>query len=110
MANDGLRVLGVAQVSSSWATLCQVSKHGFAFDFLGFIGLADPVRSKVADAIEECNTVGIHVVIITGDCPATALHSARQIGLQNPDHAITGTEHESLGKRRHPVLAVNALI
>ncbi len=81
MANDGLRVLGVARASFKQSIALPSEQHDFAFSFLGFVGLADPVRPKVADAVKECDTAGIRVVMITGDYPATAQQIARQIGL-----------------------------
>lgn len=92
MANDGLRVLGVATASFKQSNALPSEQHDFAFEFLGFTGLADPVRPKVADAVKECDTAEIRVVMITGDYPATAQQIARQIGLRNPDRFITGPD------------------
>ena len=82
MADKGLRVLGVARA------LCQQSllpekQHDFIFEFLGLIGLADPVRPTVPSAIAECYSAGIRVIMITGDYPGTARNIARQIGLSS---------------------------
>ncbi len=46
-------------------------QHDFTFEFLGLVGLADPVRPTVPAAVEECYTAGIRVVMITGDHPTT---------------------------------------
>ena len=48
---------------------------------IGLIGLADPVRPTVPEAIRECHTAGIRVVMITGDYPGTALAIARELNL-----------------------------
>ncbi len=66
MAADGLRVLGVAKAAFDESSLPD-GQHDFQFDFLGLIGLADPVRPGVAEAIRECYDAGIRVVMITGD-------------------------------------------
>jgi P-type Ca2+ transporter type 2C len=95
MADCGLRVLGVARASFGRAPLPSV-QHAFDFEFLGLIGLADPVRPTVAAAIKECYTAGIRVVMITGDYPGTARHIARQIGLAPRDQVITGPELDAL--------------
>lgn len=89
MADEGLRVLGVARAYFSGNL--PPEQHDFKFSFLGLIGLEDPVRPGVADAIRECYTAGIRVVMITGDYPGTAQAIARQIGLPS-DRAITGPE------------------
>jgi Ca2+-transporting ATPase len=91
MAAEGLRVLGVAKAHFSATTLPD-QQHDFEFEFLGLISLADPVRPTVPRAIQECQTAGIRVIMITGDYPGTAMSIARQIGLQSADGAITGPE------------------
>jgi Ca2+-transporting ATPase len=88
MAARGLRVLGVARASftgSEWPE----SQRDFAFEFLGLVGLADPLRPSVVGAVEECRSAGIRVVMITGDYPATARAIARQAGL-DADEILTG--------------------
>jgi Ca2+-transporting ATPase len=103
MAGDGLRVLGVAQAGFAAMALPQ-SQHDFDFEFLGLIGLEDPVRADVPKAIAECRAAGIRVVMITGDHPVTAQSVARQAGLAIDGTAITGAElallsDEQLGAR-----------
>ncbi len=95
MADQGLRVLGVAKAGFRPVSL-PGGQHDFPFEFVGLIGLADPVRDTVPLAIEECRTAGIRVVMITGDYPGTARNIARQIGLANPDSCITGPELSSM--------------
>ncbi len=91
MADKGLRVLGVARAFFEQPAL-PGAQHDFSFEFLGLIGLADPVRPTVTAAITECYSAGIRVVMITGDYPGTALNIARQIGLKNPDRFLTGAD------------------
>ena len=91
MADQGLRVLGVARAFFP-QPLLPYAQGDFAFEFLGLIGLADPVRLTVSSAIAECYSAGIRVVMITGDFPGTARNIARQIGLKNADACITGQE------------------
>ena len=95
MAADGLRVLGVAKAEYKAGDLPE-RQHDFAFEFIGLVGLADPVRPAVPDAIRECYQAGIRVVMITGDYPGTAQHIARQIGLEPSDVAITGPELQEM--------------
>ncbi len=97
MAQDGLRVLAVAQArfsSNRWPA----SQHDFDFEFLGLIGLADPVRPEVPAAIGECAKAGIQVVMITGDYPSTAQAIARKIGLNSAGKTVTGAEIERMGE------------
>jgi Ca2+-transporting ATPase len=95
MANDGLRVLGVAKAPFSEKDL-PGEQHDFKFEFLGLIGLSDPIRPTVPDAIRECYSAGVRVVMITGDYPGTAQNIARQIGLNQTDKFITGPELETM--------------
>ncbi len=91
MAAQGLRVLGVARAFFPISRLPS-HQHDFDFEFLGLIGLNDPVRPGVADAVRDCYSAGIRVLMITGDHPATAKNVAAQIGLQNAGECITGPE------------------
>ena len=95
MADDGLRVIGVARSRFSEPTL-PGEQHDFSFNFIGLIGLADPVRKTVPAAIRECATAGIRVVMITGDYPGTARNIARQIGLKSSEDCITGPELDAM--------------
>ncbi len=95
MANEGLRVLGVARAHLKAVDL-PGEQHDIEFDFIGLLGLSDPVRPEVAKAIKECYTAGIRVIMITGDYPGTAQNIARQIGLQPLDQLITGPELDAM--------------
>ena len=95
MAAEGLRVLGVARARIPAGALPS-EQHDFAFEFVGLAGLADPIRTTVPDALRECATAGIRVVMITGDHPDTARSIARQIGLGGSGDVLTGTDLEGL--------------
>ncbi|WP_448120370.1 cation-translocating P-type ATPase [Pseudomonas veronii] len=95
MAADGLRVLGVAQATFA-AEVLPGLQHDFDFRFLGLVGLEDPIRPDVPQAIAECRAAGIRVVMMTGDHPATAMSVARQAGLGTDAPVITGTELSTL--------------
>jgi Ca2+-transporting ATPase len=96
MAGKGLRVLGAAKANFREETPLPSIQHDFIFQFIGLIGLEDPIRPTVPDAIRMCYSAGIKVVMITGDYPITAQTIARQIGLKNPDNVITGAELEQM--------------
>jgi Ca2+-transporting ATPase len=90
MASAGLRVLGVARTryaGQAWPA----SPREFAFEFLGLVGLADPLRSSVIEAVRECRSAGIRAVIITGDYPATAKAIAGQAGFEHGE-LVSGEE------------------
>ena len=80
MATQGLRVLAVAQCrfeGNDWPA----TPHDFDFEWLGLLGLTDPLRPEIPRAMAECRSAGIRVIMITGDYPATAQVIANQAGL-----------------------------
>ncbi len=95
MADDGLRVLGVARAEhegKDWPA----EQHDFDFMFLGLVGLSDPPRPAVAESLAQCRSAGVRVIMITGDYPGTARAIARQIGLGPAENVITGPELEEM--------------
>ena len=91
LADRGLRVLGVARTSHPMAAAWPDTPHGFSFEWLGLLALADPLRAEVPAAIAQCRHAGIRVVMITGDHPRTALAIAREAGIP-ADRVLTGTD------------------
>ena len=91
MASEGLRVLGVARANLIPGEL-PTYQHDFDFEFVGLIGLSDPIRKNVPDAVKECYKAGIRVIMITGDYPVTATNIGKDIGIKNPEFCITGSE------------------
>jgi len=95
LASQGLRVLGVAKSKIGTEHLPPI-QHDFNFEFIGLIALSDPIRETVPDAVKECYQAGIRVIMITGDYPVTAMNIAREIGLKNYQHSISGTELQEI--------------
>ncbi len=95
MAQDGLRVIGVARGVYRQLPL-PGEQHDFDFEFLGLVGLADPVRPTVPAAVAECYTAGMRVVMITGDHRKTAQSIAQQVGIEPVDEIITGPELDQM--------------
>ena len=96
LAADGLRVLAVAEgrfEGKDWPA----TEHDFDFEFLGLLGMSDPLRQQVPAAIAECRAAGIRVVMITGDYPATARAIAHQAGLaESTEELLSGDEMVTL--------------
>ncbi|MCC7484669.1 MAG: cation-transporting P-type ATPase [Burkholderiales bacterium] len=90
MAAEGLRVLAFARrvlppgaAPGDWEAELVLT---------GLVGLNDPPRAEVPDAIAKCRTAGITVIMVTGDHPETARAVAREIGLAGDPAVITGGE------------------
>lgn len=99
LAAQGLRVLSLAdgQMDDDSADPYE------GLRLLGHVGLLDPPRKGVADAINRCHEAGIRVVMVTGDQAATAEAIARQVGIlreQNGDGAIVGKDLEGNGQSK----------
>lgn len=94
MSGRGQRLLAVARASATDGELPE-TQFGFSFRYLGVIGIADPVRPGVTEAIDECARAGIRVIMMTGDFPGTAAHVANEIGLR-PSEVLTGPELERM--------------
>ncbi len=95
LAQEGLRVLGIAQGAVPKGVLAD-SQEAVAFEWLGLVGLADPIRPAVPQAVAECKSAGIRVIMITGDYPTTAQTIARAIGMDMGEGVITGPEMDGM--------------
>ena len=96
MANEALRVIAV-----SYKEIDYFEKANFELEerliFVGLIGMIDPPRDGVKEAVETCKKAGIKTVMITGDHIATATAIAKNLGiLKAGEKAITGNELNKL--------------
>ncbi len=106
MANEGLRVLGVAgnDIDHCHYRDLPQKQHDLKFRFLGLLGLHDPPRPETASALVQCRNAGIRVIMVTGDHPETAEAIAKSVGLtfgdkkRNINGVITGKELSELKK------------
>lgn len=98
LAAGGQRVLGVAQ--AQWEGPDLPSKvEDFNFNWVGLLGFEDPIRAEVPQAVRQCQSAGIRVVMITGDYPATASAIASQAGIPPGKAVLSGAELDSMDDR-----------
>ena len=97
LAQDGQRVLGVVfRPMSALPEKVAEAEIEHHVTFIGLIGMMDPPRPEVKEAVQTCKTAGIRPVMITGDHPLTAQSIARELGIADDGRAITGHELEEL--------------
>jgi Ca2+-transporting ATPase len=84
MASQGLRVLALATKPADRRDVAPYEN----LQFLALVGMEDPPRREVPEAVAACDRAGIEVVMVTGDHPATAGKVAALVGIaatENPD-------------------------
>jgi len=93
-AHDGLRVIGFAYKK---AKSFEKKNESIEKDlvFIGIVGIIDPPREGVKEAISECHTAGINVLMLTGDNPLTAMAISKQVGIESRD-VLIGTEIDKI--------------
>jgi magnesium-transporting ATPase (P-type) len=102
MAARGYRVLALAEGDAPEALdPSQTPSTPSGLTFLGLVGMIDPLRPGVREAVAACRAAGIVVCMVTGDHPVTALAIARDLGMAaRPDEVVTGRELEGLSAPR----------
>lgn len=98
MAEQGLRVLAFA-----YRPVARSSNHDALereLVYAGLVGLHDPPRPEVSDALKKCKQAGVRVIMTTGDHPRTALAIAREVGLASSSRTrvITGEQLRALSE------------
>ncbi|MCX6332909.1 MAG: calcium-translocating P-type ATPase, PMCA-type [Bacteroidia bacterium] len=109
MANSALRVLAMAYKDLPEAPMnVEIGEIENELVFIGLLGMIDPARPEVVDAVAKCNSAGIRPVMITGDHKATAMAIAKEIGIfKEGNVAITGAELEKLGEEEFNACVAN---
>ncbi len=94
LADKALRVLAAGiKKSDSIPDMSDPAKVESDLCFLGLVGMIDPVRPEVKDAIDRCRSAGIRPIMITGDHKDTAVAIARELGIIGEgQYAVTGAE------------------
>ncbi|MDD3141386.1 MAG: cation-translocating P-type ATPase, partial [Lachnospiraceae bacterium] len=92
MSKQGLRVIAIGEMHPEDESKIPTSIMECTLTLCGLVGLADPPRESVKEDIKKCVQAGVRVVMITGDNGITASSIAKQIGMPNTDHVITGDE------------------
>jgi Ca2+-transporting ATPase len=95
LAGNGMRVLGVA--FRPVHTPVPTSDTERNLTFVGMVGIIDPPRPEVKDAVAQCGSASIRLVMITGDHPLTAAAIARELGIRT-DGALTGVDLDGLAE------------
>ena len=98
LAGEGMRVLGVAyrRLPADIEASADVDLIEHDLVFVGLVGMIDPPRHEVRDAVATCRAAGIRPVMITGDHPLTARAIARDLGISDGTRAVTGAELDRL--------------
>jgi P-type Ca2+ transporter type 2C len=89
MAEDGMRVLGVAFRNRDTSKIDEnYDPLESNLTVIGLIGMIDPARPEVRDAVSTSKKAGIRPIMITGDHPLTARHIARELGIARKDDLV----------------------
>ena len=98
MAKDALRVLAMAYKEIDHEpTDEEMENMEQGLIYVGMVGMIDPPRLEVKDAVDKCKNAGIKTVMITGDHKITAIAIAKSLGiLENEEEALTGAELEKM--------------
>ncbi|MEX0702593.1 MAG: cation-translocating P-type ATPase [Planctomycetales bacterium] len=95
MASRALRVLGLARRDDP--PISPADDPESRLEFVGLVGMIDPPREEVREAVAKCRAAGIRPVMITGDHPATALAVARKLGMiAEGQRVVPGPELERM--------------
>ncbi|MFZ5945919.1 MAG: HAD-IC family P-type ATPase [Bacillota bacterium] len=103
MAQEALRVLALAyKPLEDQCSLEEVDNEEIekSLIFLGLIGLKDPPKYGVLEAVEKCHQANIKVVMITGDQSLTAQTIGREIGILKKEKILTGSEIDKMSNQQ----------
>jgi len=96
LERDALRVLAVARRRLPPGASTAPDALERDLELLGLVGMDDPPRPEVPEAVARCRRAGIRIVMVTGDSGATAAAVAQAIGLVRDPHVVEGSELAAL--------------
>ena len=98
MAQNGMRVLGVAFKQRKSAEINEaVDPLESGLIFIGMVGMIDPARPEVKQAVHTAQEAGVRPVMITGDHPGTASYIASELGIAQRGQTLTGQDLNNMG-------------
>jgi len=98
MSKDALRVISFAYKKIENAKISQKEAES-GLTFIGMLGLRDPPRENVKEAVAECHNAGIRVIMMTGDHADTAKSVAQEVGIDS-SKIITGKELDKIDDKK----------
>lgn len=100
-AKEGLRTIAFATKVIHHKAKKTRKQLEESLTFLGFIGIYDPPREEMKEAIKKAHAAGIHVCMVTGDNPLTALAIAKEVGLiEKEEDVLTGDDLNKLSDQQ----------
>jgi Ca2+-transporting ATPase len=109
MARKALRVLGVAYRNLPAKDLDKLNEETIEQDltFIGLMGMIDPPRTEVKEAVKKCDEAGIKTVMITGDHKITAEAVAKELGILKEGRVLTGAELDTMDDESYQKIVSN---
>ncbi len=96
LSENGMRVLGVAYRFHASVEVAKSDDFESGLVMIGLVGMIDPARPEVKDAVATAKSAGVRTIMITGDHPLTALHIARDLGITQNAEVVTGQELQNM--------------
>jgi P-type E1-E2 ATPase len=101
MALDGGKMKHItdANIRSELSDSSKYAEFESGCQFVGYVCIKDPVRPEVKEAIMDCRTAGVNVIMITGDAKETAISIAQELNIltgEGKNSSWTGAEFEAL--------------
>jgi Ca2+-transporting ATPase len=96
LAQNGMRVLGLAVRTDTALPVAGDMAYERELVLVGMVGMIDPARPEVKEAVRTCKQAGIRPIMITGDHPLTAGYIAAELGIETLEKVVTGQDLEAM--------------